>query len=518
MHRNLVFASGLLLSLVVADSPAIAADAAPVTIRGHVWLDANANGLHDPGEPGLVDVAVSDGVQVVRTGADGAYEIKVADDPVIPFQPSRVIALSWPSGHWPSSVSYRRFSEMKPADLKSTESVDFLLRKDEQKIPFTFAQGTDPHDGLGGDSTRLFRNEMGAMRDEVKLCIFTGDLGYAALDSADAEFIGIRNYTRAFPIPLFHCVGNHDVVGIHTPSWKKMDELSGNGTFTKYLGPIRWSFNYAGVHFVGLDWMKIVDGKLELGLPDVACDWLEADLAKLAPGTRVLVFAHCVDSEDGRFYDIARKHKVDMLICGHSHRNLDISRHGIKGVTTMNLRGPYRLFNVTDSGEQIINRCLGCKTADYHSKSCALFRAHESTHKAGTGAALTQHDVAADNSAAELNLAVANGTEILATIDPGTSRRCGLRFTPAAVGAKPLEVAFADNTLSAGAAQAPYVRRPDQPAYVVRVYVEGDTAKLYVNGRIQTDVPLGAAGPYKVAFFAEGGKATAQTVDAWVGK
>ena len=53
---------------------------------------------------------------------------------------------------------------------------------------------------------------------------------------------------------------------------------------------------------------------------------------------------------------------------------------GVKGLTTMNLRGPYRMYNVTDHDVQVINRCLSCKPpADYHSKNCIFARANGSS-------------------------------------------------------------------------------------------------------------------------------------------
>ena len=87
-------------------------------------------------------------------------------------------------------------------------------------------------------------------------------------------FGSLQQYARAFPIPLFYTIGNHDVVGIHKTDWKKPTEIHGNGAYTKYLGPIRWSFDYAGVHFVGLDWAREVAGTIQTGVAPSAVRWL----------------------------------------------------------------------------------------------------------------------------------------------------------------------------------------------------------------------------------------------------
>jgi hypothetical protein len=350
------------------------------TLRGRVIDDANGNGTLDAGEAGLAGVAVTDGVQFVQTGQDGSYELKMVEDPVVPFHPSRTVYICWPSGRWPSSQWYARLADIKPGD-----PLNFALRPDEQKLPFTLAQASDPHDNMAADGCRRMREDILGMGDRVKLCVFTGDLGYASLEGADGMFRSIQQFTRSFPIPLFHTVGNHDVVGIHTTSWNEQKELAGNGPFAKYLGPIRFAFGYAGVQLVGMDWMKIVDGKLELGQPDVATQWLDQYLALQKPGARTIFFSHCVDSNDPKFWDVANKHKIELVMAGHSHRNLDISQRGIKALTVMNQRGPYRLATVTEKEVQIVNRCTGCKDPSYHSKSCAMARGYKGGAAAGTG-------------------------------------------------------------------------------------------------------------------------------------
>ena len=41
--------------------------------RGTVFVDSNENGLLDPGEMGVSDVRVSNGTQIVLSGAYGRY-------------------------------------------------------------------------------------------------------------------------------------------------------------------------------------------------------------------------------------------------------------------------------------------------------------------------------------------------------------------------------------------------------------------------------------------------------------
>ncbi|MCB0189049.1 MAG: hypothetical protein KDE31_32490, partial [Caldilineaceae bacterium] len=51
-------------------------------VTGIVFEDQNENGIYDEGEAGIADVAVSNGVDVVRTAADGSYTLPLIDDTV----------------------------------------------------------------------------------------------------------------------------------------------------------------------------------------------------------------------------------------------------------------------------------------------------------------------------------------------------------------------------------------------------------------------------------------------------
>jgi hypothetical protein len=73
---------GLMLNVVHAQDaagPAASADLA----RGTVFLDRNRNGRMDPSEPGIRDVSVSNGLDVVRTDARGRYAISLPPESIL---------------------------------------------------------------------------------------------------------------------------------------------------------------------------------------------------------------------------------------------------------------------------------------------------------------------------------------------------------------------------------------------------------------------------------------------------
>src|SRR5262245_41197866 len=106
----------VILSLVSAMVASSVRGAEPVVVRGRVILHANAQGHLDAGEQCFAGIAVQDGVNIVTTDTQGRFEIKVADDPVMPFVPSRVVAMSWPEQYWPSSLWYRRLADIKAGE------------------------------------------------------------------------------------------------------------------------------------------------------------------------------------------------------------------------------------------------------------------------------------------------------------------------------------------------------------------------------------------------------------------
>src|SRR5262245_21640896 len=50
------------------------------TLKGYVFIDKNANGVRDTGEPGVKDVRVSDQAEIAITDANGAYTLNTSSN------------------------------------------------------------------------------------------------------------------------------------------------------------------------------------------------------------------------------------------------------------------------------------------------------------------------------------------------------------------------------------------------------------------------------------------------------
>lgn len=162
--RRIALACGgaVLAGLVV---PGAAASATPTeqTADGVVYDDQNQNGRRDAGEPGVAGVAVSNGLDVVTTDADGAYELPVDDEtiifvtkprgymvPVNDVQLPQFYYLHYPNGT-PHDLRYGGIEPTGPLP----ESVDFPLVRQEDNEKFDALVLADPQTYTSGEIEEL---------------------------------------------------------------------------------------------------------------------------------------------------------------------------------------------------------------------------------------------------------------------------------------------------------------------------------------------------------------------------
>ncbi|HUU09380.1 MAG TPA: metallophosphoesterase [Phycisphaerae bacterium] len=370
------------LSLAGCGQP-VARDSHAVPVAGRVFLDGNANGRFDTGEAGLPGVPVTDGVTFVCTGPDGRYAMAAGRDALVGPGGPPIVSVSFPSGTWPVTGWFRRVDAAADA-----AAVDFPLRRDAQGVPFVFVHATDPHVPRGGREKFIdFRADMRDLAGVARFCVLTGDL----VDLSDshtfaegtAEFEYLAEQTKVFPMPLFCTAGNHDAAGVNAKpdaGWDKAHPMYGYGYYRKVVGPLRWSFDYAGVHFVGIDFSHVdAAGKWQWGSPDSAVAWLAQDLAGVKPGSRVFLFVHSPVGQEPKKGappesrphlppDLLRRYHVTCIFAGHSHRDVAGTYAGIPMTESASLSQifddkdrsvGYRLVQVGQLGMDTFYRATG---------------------------------------------------------------------------------------------------------------------------------------------------------------
>ncbi|MCA1947853.1 MAG: metallophosphoesterase, partial [Armatimonadetes bacterium] len=162
--------TGILAAMVLVG--AAPAQVAPLpqpsgSARGTVFEDANGNGRRDPGERGLGGVAVSNGLDVVRTDSRGRWVLPAWDDAVFfVVKPAGWTSPVRPDGrptfhyvHKPAGSPQLRFAGVAPTG-PLPESIDFPLRR--QREPRSFEALV-----LGDTQTRNLREVDYLARDVV---------------------------------------------------------------------------------------------------------------------------------------------------------------------------------------------------------------------------------------------------------------------------------------------------------------------------------------------------------------
>ncbi len=285
----------------------------PRTVHGVVFNDANGNGTIDPGERPLPGVVVSNQSEVVTTDAAGAYRLP-ADEKTIVF-------VSVPTD-WKSVGSSWQA-------VAGGDSIAFGLQAERQPRTFRFVHASDPHIDTGVvKRVRRFR----AMVDSLNpaLTLLTGDL---IRDAANQREARARSYFELFVAEMtlratFWTVpGNHDHFSIVQSAVRvpATHPLYNRGMYRHYLGPDYYSFNYGGVHFIGLNTVQVDDSAYYGGVDSLQLAWLTRDVEVLPTSTPIVMFSHipltsAVEATTG-YIDMALVSSVAHLKTGPTFRH-----------------------------------------------------------------------------------------------------------------------------------------------------------------------------------------------------
>lgn len=222
------------------------------TVQGIVYLDADADGVRDPGESGIAEVRVSNGLDVVLTDDDGRYELTVEGDTVlfvvkpagysVPVDSANIPQFYYvhrPQGS-PTHFRYRGIDPTGPLP----ESVDFPLIASEKEEVFDAILFADPQPQSEA--------ELDYIRDDVvselvnttaKFGMTMGDIMFDDL----ALFDRYNHIIAQIGVPWFNVPGNHEL------NFDAESDDQSLETFTRFFGPSYYSFEYGNVVFIVLD-------------------------------------------------------------------------------------------------------------------------------------------------------------------------------------------------------------------------------------------------------------------------
>ena len=304
------------------------------TIRGVVFHDLDGDGRHDRDEPGVPEVLVSNGLDIVKTDTDGRYTVDV--------RPDMNLTIVQPSG-WESPVDARRVPQFfyvhkeggtpetlryggLPDTGRAPATVNFPLRRTDGAAAFRVA--------VLGDSQTYSHTQVSYFRDsavadllrhggDVDLMLYVGDVLGDDLGLLDR----LLEVGSAVGAPQYLVHGNHDF------DFDATSDAHSSDSWRRIYGPQYYAFERGQALFVILDNVVFpaAGGRYNGIVDDTQMTWLR-NLLDHTPRDRKIVFAHhipfvsFVDSTTTRHQtdNLAEIHEMvrgrpALSLSGHTH-------------------------------------------------------------------------------------------------------------------------------------------------------------------------------------------------------
>jgi 3',5'-cyclic AMP phosphodiesterase CpdA len=125
-----------------------------------------------------------------------------------------------------------------------------------------------------------------------------GDLVFDAMrgnqQRCDSLFTLYKDMSKGFQMPVYNCLGNHDLFAIYDESPEKESHPDYKyGMFERYLGRTYYSFDHKGWHFIVLNSLDVTADKKYRGyFHQEQLNWLKQDLETVNKSTPIVVVSH----------------------------------------------------------------------------------------------------------------------------------------------------------------------------------------------------------------------------------
>jgi predicted secreted hydrolase len=310
--------------------------------EGMVFEDRNANKQRDADEPGLANILVSNGIAVTVTDEAGNYHLPLE---------GYFVSITTPSDYIATTPWYQDITE---------EEINFGLAPapEKDRAEFTFVQMTDVHLDTVPEHKAFFEQAINEIKEIAPAFVMaTGDLvkgaDGATISQAEEWFDAYEESVSQLEMPVYHALGNHDVVGIHCEGVGENEPGYNEEMFRNYFGPTYYSFDWGLYHCVVLDPNEWVDEEQFYRIPDYELEWLQQDLAH-REGKPLLVFFHePTTSWQNRTeaLDLLKEHQSTMF-SGHWHFDVLMDSQGIPEQVTGALCGEWWYGPCSDGSPQ----------------------------------------------------------------------------------------------------------------------------------------------------------------------
>jgi 3',5'-cyclic AMP phosphodiesterase CpdA len=282
---------------------------------GFVFNDLDRDGVRGPGEPGLPGVAVSNGRDVVVTGADGAYSIE--------DRPGAGIFVIKPRGWRPplGPQNLPRFHLGPAAGARA----DFPLVAADEPDSLKALILTDTQPVSAAEMGYLERGVVDRIgrRTDVSFGVTLGDIVYDRPDF----FGAVNEAISRIGVPWYSVPGNHDLA-LGTP-----DESAAVAAFEGTYGPSTYAFHAGPALFLALDDVRPAGGPRFIGgLTDDQFAFVGNVLRGAPPGEWVVLMLHIPlfspdpsgtvgfrEADRLRLFGLLKGRTRVLILSGHTH-------------------------------------------------------------------------------------------------------------------------------------------------------------------------------------------------------
>ena len=336
MRWNSMMWMGLGLAALTACAHA-QTSAASVTLTGTVFDDRNGDGRRGRGEPGIADVAMSNGRALAITDAQGRYRL--------PVSPGQTVFAIKPAGWrlpgsdrarpgaWrhvpPTTAPALKYGGIAAGPMPARFDVG-LLRAPPGDGWLDMRVFADPQVKSAADVGYYARDivdsvlaDTGAAQRRPELGITLGDV----VDDRLELYPALNAETRRIGLPWLHVAGNHDL------DFDAAHDEASLLTFRNTFGPDTFAWEEDEAVLIGLDDVIYLPGQRPAyigGLREDQFAFLEAYLPRV-PKDRLLVLAMHIplfkpegrdtfrDADRARLFALLRGFDHVLVLSGHSH-------------------------------------------------------------------------------------------------------------------------------------------------------------------------------------------------------